>query len=280
MPPLTPPEHCLLAFEALVRQGSIAAAAKELGVSRSALHRSVGLLEHLLRCTMFKTTAPEVTLTEAGSAYFASVRTFIRHVQEQLSRIQSASRVSLRIATCPAIARFLLVPSLPQLKDSAPQVDLEIAVTSLDEQGAWSTHYDAVLWYGFRPNAPGDVKALWPGNSVSYAAPKVRLQADLPQICWSVGEVAAAKSRSNGRLLVASDLTVALEMAAGGAGYVDCPSELGGAYVRLGRLVPVSSSVPDPRALYMVRGFDPATPLSRELTQWLVSSLQQSLAPS
>ncbi|MGJ0223546.1 helix-turn-helix domain-containing protein, partial [Streptococcus pyogenes] len=70
IPPRVPPEHCLFAFEAIARRGSVAAAANELGVTSSALHRSLNLLEHLLRCTVFSSTSPKVVLTEAGASYF------------------------------------------------------------------------------------------------------------------------------------------------------------------------------------------------------------------
>ncbi|MGJ0223540.1 LysR substrate-binding domain-containing protein [Streptococcus pyogenes] len=187
--------------------------------------------------------------------------------------------MSLRVASCPAIARFLLVPALPLLRARAPHVDLELAMTTEEEQSTWSTHYDAVVWYGFRPNLPSRAQVLWAGNSVSYASPWVRLRSDLPQICWSAGEVAAT-TRGAGRQLVACDLAVALEMAAGGAGFVACPAEIGAAYVDAGRLVPVSASVADPRALYLIRGSEGESKSSQELTQWLMHSLKAACRSS
>src|SRR5512146_2042433 len=66
-----PPLHSLVAFEAIARHRAISSAARELGVTRSALSHSINLLEHRLQIRLFRQTYPSVELTRAGSLYLA-----------------------------------------------------------------------------------------------------------------------------------------------------------------------------------------------------------------
>ena len=63
-----PPLHALVAFEALVRNGTIALALAELGVTRAALASSLTLLEERTGLRLLVRQTPTVELTAEGAA--------------------------------------------------------------------------------------------------------------------------------------------------------------------------------------------------------------------
>lgn len=119
----------LEAFLAVARAQSFSGAARELGVSRSAVSQSVRQLEEELRVTLVARTTRSVSLTNAGRRLlesagpaFAQVRAALSGVTEQPGEV--VGRVRL---TVPRSAfRFVIEPVLPKFRERHPRIEVEL----------------------------------------------------------------------------------------------------------------------------------------------------------
>ncbi|HEX4326523.1 MAG TPA: LysR family transcriptional regulator, partial [Burkholderiales bacterium] len=68
-----PPLNAVRSFEAAARHVSFTKAAAELNVTHGAVSRQVALLEQWLGVALFRRSASQLALTEAGRAYLAEV---------------------------------------------------------------------------------------------------------------------------------------------------------------------------------------------------------------
>lgn len=118
-------------FLCVARHRSFSAAARELGVSTSAVSQSVRQLEALLRVVLLQRTTRAVTPTEAGARL---IETASGPVKLSLEALASANakpgevigRVKVGIAQ--AVLPLVLEPVLPVLRQRYPGVSLEIVV--------------------------------------------------------------------------------------------------------------------------------------------------------
>ncbi len=98
--------------------GSLAAAARTLGISPAAVGQNIARLETHLGVRLFNRTTRTLALTERGALYLAEVR----HIERDLQRAQAAvtdpeatPHGRLRIASTSAFGRHVLAPMLPAL---------------------------------------------------------------------------------------------------------------------------------------------------------------------
>ncbi len=124
-----PPMHCLLAFEAVARNQQLARAAHELGLSKSALCNSIGLLEHRLRLRLIRRYSPSVELTEAGRQYLAATQAFSHEIRDGLFEESPLARTQLRVSASRALGRLWLGPRLADFTRRQPRIELMVTTT-------------------------------------------------------------------------------------------------------------------------------------------------------
>jgi DNA-binding transcriptional LysR family regulator len=134
-PPLTP-VHLpgLMAFEAAARLLNFAKAAAELGVTPTAMSRTIKILEAQLSVRLFNRTTRSVGLTEAGTALNASIAPALASIRGVLAEVShGADRPSglLRINLSYVAYRILVEPHVDAFFSTFPAINLEI---SLDNQ--------------------------------------------------------------------------------------------------------------------------------------------------
>jgi DNA-binding transcriptional LysR family regulator len=120
----------LEAVATVARAGGFRVAARELGVSPSALSHSIAALEDRLGVRLFNRTTRSVALTAAGESFVAEVAPALAAIDGALENAsEGRSEISgvLRINTSRGAAAILLRPLfLPYLR-RYPRVELEIA---------------------------------------------------------------------------------------------------------------------------------------------------------
>jgi len=120
----------LEAVSAVARTGGFRAAARELGVSSSALSHAIAALEDRFGVRLFNRTTRSVALTEAGERFVAEVAPALAAIDGALETMgEQGSEITglLRINISRGAAQMLLQPLfLPYLRRH-PQVELEIA---------------------------------------------------------------------------------------------------------------------------------------------------------
>jgi DNA-binding transcriptional LysR family regulator len=115
-------------FLAVVDNGSITAAAEQLGQTISAASRSLGRLEEKLQTTLLRRTTRRMELTEEGSAYLDRVREIVASVEateEQMAVRRDTPAGLLRVDAASPFMLHVVVPLVRGYRERYPQVELE-----------------------------------------------------------------------------------------------------------------------------------------------------------
>lgn len=119
----------LQAFLAVARARSFSGAARDLGVSRSAVSQSVRQLEEDLGVTLVARTTRSVAVTDAGRRLLESAGPAIAQVQAALGEVSAKpGEVVGRLRVTLPRAGFELVirPFLPTFRERHPRIELEL----------------------------------------------------------------------------------------------------------------------------------------------------------
>ncbi|WP_434388355.1 LysR family transcriptional regulator [Melittangium boletus] len=124
----TLPYPQLQAFLAVARSRSFSGAARDLGVSRSAVSQSVRQLEEHLRVVLVARTTRSVSLTEAGRRLAESAGPAVEQTRAALAEVSAkpgevVGRV--RITVARAAFPFVLKPVLPRFRARHPNIEVE-----------------------------------------------------------------------------------------------------------------------------------------------------------
>jgi DNA-binding transcriptional LysR family regulator len=120
----------LEAVATVARTGGFRAAARELGVSSSALSHAIAALKDRLHVRLFNRTTRSVALTAAGETFIAEVAPALAAIDGALENVrEGSSEISgaLRINTSRGAAVLLLQPLFLRYLSRYPRVELEIA---------------------------------------------------------------------------------------------------------------------------------------------------------
>ena len=132
----TPPMNLpgLLTFEAVARHLNFARAATELGVTPTAVSRTIKSVEAQLNVRLFNRTTRSVSLTEAGSSLNAELAPALAQIKSSLSQVLTATDQpsgTVRVNSSYVAYRILIEPHLTAFMDKFPLINIEI---SLDNQ--------------------------------------------------------------------------------------------------------------------------------------------------
>lgn len=137
----------LLAFKAVVSEGSVAAAAKELNRSQPAISRLISQLEHELKLRLFHRTRRRLLLTEHGQAFYRETERILNGLHEipQIARdIRERGRTDLRIVAMPRAVSAWVAPATAEFHRKHPDIHLSIDVQRRHDMENWlaGRHYD------------------------------------------------------------------------------------------------------------------------------------------
>ena len=132
----SPPVHFpgLLTFEAAARHLNFARAAVELGVTPTAISRTIKSVEAQLNVRLFNRTTRSVSLTEAGALLNAELAPALAQIRNSLSEVLLATDQpsgTVRANSSYVAYRILIEPHLEAFLKNFPLINVEI---SLDNQ--------------------------------------------------------------------------------------------------------------------------------------------------
>jgi DNA-binding transcriptional LysR family regulator len=115
----------------LVQAGSLSAAARSLGLSPSAISRTLQRIEARLGVRLVTRTTRAIALTPEGEAYHRSCLRILAELEQAEREItdQSILRGKLRVTTSLAFGSRCLVPLLPPFLTQHPGVRVEVNLT-------------------------------------------------------------------------------------------------------------------------------------------------------
>lgn len=125
------PLNSLNSFLAVARRRSFAQAARDLGVSTSALSQSVRQLETRLGLTLLTRTSRSVAVTEAGQRLLENAGPAVDQALESLKTVAAtrgevSGRVRLTVPT--GAVSLVLTTLLPKVLERFPKVELQVHV--------------------------------------------------------------------------------------------------------------------------------------------------------
>jgi LysR family glycine cleavage system transcriptional activator len=268
-----PPAHWLHTFAVAADNLSFTAAARELGMTQSAVSQQIKQLEAHLGQPLFRRLAHGVQLTDAGSAYLPGVRRAFDQLAAGTTEVFGGGGGVLTIKTTASFAALWLAPRLRRFKEAFPGATFRVV------QSLWPADFDAdgvdlEIRYG-RGDWPGleawrltwdslvAVAAPWYRRAVGLEVPADLSRAALLHVTgfgagwphWLSAVGAADVDAARGDQMDTS--AMALEMAALGCGVALGRSCFVGPYFEKGRLEALfgGRGIPAEEAFYLVHPF-------------------------
>ena len=124
----------LVVFAEAARQGSFAAAARELGLSSSAVVKGIARLELSLRVRLFHRTTRHVHLTQEGEALFERCRRILADMEDLERASANVSELAtgvLRIDAPVTYGRQVLLPVLARLASENPGLEIDLRLSDV-----------------------------------------------------------------------------------------------------------------------------------------------------
>jgi len=119
-------------FIKVVEAGSIAGAAKNLGLSAAAVSQTINRLEAHLGTRLLQRTTRSMALTEDGALYYNKVQRIVTDVElahRAISHSDSELQGRLSIASTSAFGRHVVAPLVAGFATRYPRLTLELNIT-------------------------------------------------------------------------------------------------------------------------------------------------------
>lgn len=159
-------------FATAIERGSFSAAARILGLSPSAVSRTISGIEARFGVRLIVRTTRALAMTAEGEAYYHAARRILGDLAEVEQAIgeQAAPRGRLRISTTLSYGRLHIVPLLGEFLDLYPGIIVDISLTDavidLVEERA-----DVAIRIGPLPDSPLIARRLGESDRAVVASP-------------------------------------------------------------------------------------------------------------
>lgn len=174
----------VVAFMAVVHEGSFARAAERLGIGRSAVSRSVLKLETQLDTRLFLRTTRSTALTAEGQRFFDGCRPGVDRIFQALDEMRELRtgipRGHLRISSTVGFGRKVVAPLLKEFHARYPGITLDLI---LDDRPTdfTSDRIDVAFRNGRMDDSQIVAKKLIPMRMLVCASPAYARQRGLPR---------------------------------------------------------------------------------------------------
>lgn len=176
MAPALPPLRLLIAFDAVVRTGSIQAAAAELNVTQPAVSQAVRQLEEHIGLSLLDRGRRPVRPTDAGTALAAALRDGLGRIAEAIDTQRAAAMqgdATVTVACSVGVATYWLMPRLAALYQDHPHLLVNV-MTVPDGAPALAEGIDLAIRYGHGRWTDGLVHRLFDEEVLPVCAPGLR----------------------------------------------------------------------------------------------------------
>jgi DNA-binding transcriptional LysR family regulator len=133
----------MAAFVRAVEKGGFSPAARELGLTPSAISKLVTRMENRLGVRLLNRTTRKLALTPEGEAFFHRAHRILADIEEaenEVARFRARPRGRLRVNVGTAFGSHQLVPALPEFLARYPEIEVDLTITDrvvdLVEEGA------------------------------------------------------------------------------------------------------------------------------------------------
>lgn len=173
----------LRVFVRVMDRGNFSQAAKDLGLTPSAVSKLVSRLEDRLGVRLLERSTRRLALTPEGETFLVRARRIVADIEEaeaEVARVRGAPRGKLRINSGTAFGLHQLTLALPDFLARYPEIDIELSITDrlvdlIEEQT------DIAVRSGHIPEGPFVQRKLADLQRVICAAPSYLKQRGTPQ---------------------------------------------------------------------------------------------------
>lgn len=298
-------------FVHAVDTGSIAGAARRLGISPAAASQNINRLEAHLAVRLLTRTTRRMALTDSGMAYYTRVKHIARDIElahNAISVLHAEPQGRLRIASTAAFGRHVLAPLLPDFNARHPLLSLELVITdrsvdhiseALDvsirfspqlDEGLVARHIASIPFYFCaspeylaRAGTPHEPEALREHDCLVFRFPR-----DGRFLSWGFIRDGLRFEPETRVAMISDDIDVLAQMALAGGGITRLAAFIAQPHLDQGRLVALFEAAPnapvravaEPMDIYLcVRDRRDLTPKVRALMDFLVERLPAQWRP-
>lgn len=162
----------LAVFAAAAGAGSLSAAGRKLGLSPSAVSRTIDRIQARLGVRLMLRTTRSLTLTAEGQTYLAAARRILADLDdtERMIADQGAPRGRLRVSAALGHGRLCVVPLLGEFVRAYPHILVDIGLTDAIVDVA-SGQADVAIRFGLLPDSPLTARRLGSTGRTIVASP-------------------------------------------------------------------------------------------------------------
>jgi DNA-binding transcriptional LysR family regulator len=179
----------ILAFVRAAEARSFTKAARQLGISPSAVSKAISRMENAFKVRLLQRNSRSVTLTAEGSAFYERCRRVLldlAEAEQALSRAREVPRGLLRVSLPLALGRRPLARLLPEFVQRHPEVAIEARISDrmvdLIEEG-----FDVAVRLGQPQDSRLAARRLATGKLVTCAAPAYLKRHRTPKVPEDLG---------------------------------------------------------------------------------------------
>ena len=169
-------------FALLMKEGSLAAAAQQMGITPPAVSRRLAQLEHRLGVRLLHRTTRRIHLTPEGETYLldgARILSDLEALERTVAGARSSPRGLIKLAATLGFGRVHIAPALSAFARDYPEVEVQLHLTdrpvNLVEQG-----FDAAVRFGDLPDSRLTARRLMANQRMLCASPAYLAQAGEP----------------------------------------------------------------------------------------------------
>lgn len=170
-------------FIEVAKKESFALAARELGITSSAVSKQIQNLEYELKTKLLNRTTRRVSLTEEGSLFYeraARALEDLREAKDQINELKATPRGLLRVALPMALGLQYLKSPIAEFARQYPEVTLDVQLddrlVDIAEEG-----FDVVIRIGVLKDSSMIARKLAPAPICVCASPEYLAKNGTPQ---------------------------------------------------------------------------------------------------
>lgn len=160
-------------FALLVRQGSLARAARELGLTGPAVSRRLNQLEQRLGVRLLARSTRRMSLTPEGELYLNEGRRILAEIEaleQTLGRSGAEPRGLLRVHATFGFGRQQIGPAVSEFARRHPAVEIQLTLTD-QAIAPGDPSYDVAIRFGEPPDARVVARRIVANQRMLFAAP-------------------------------------------------------------------------------------------------------------
>ena len=169
-------------FVQLVHQGSLAALARELGVTPPAVTTRLAQLEKRLGVRLLNRTTRRISVTHEGEMYLATGGRLLAELQELEQAISSSKAVPkglLRVNATFGFGRRHIAPAVVEFARRYPEVEVQLELTDRSVNLA-DQAYDIGIWFGTIPDSRMVARRIVRNRRLLCASPEYLARHGVP----------------------------------------------------------------------------------------------------